>query len=79
MKDRSKMLNNLKMDMALQNNEKLLGRNLKALITGTGSKGGFIGRTDAYKTVIVDDVSLGSYVNVKITEVKGTYLKGYVC
>lgn len=79
MKDRSKMLNNLKMNIALQNNEKLLGRNLKALITGTGSKGGFIGRTDAYKTVIVDDVSLGSYVNVKITEVKGTYLKGYVC
>lgn len=78
MKIRSKMLNRLKTSIALQNNEKLLGKNLNVLITGTGSKGGFIGRTDAYKTVIVDDVSLGSFVNVKITEVKGTYLKGDV-
>ena len=78
MKVRSKMLNKLKTSIALHNNEKLLGKNLKVLITGTGSKGGFIGRTDAYKTVIVNDVSLGSFVNVRITEVKGTYLKGDV-
>ncbi len=78
MKKRSKELNELKSTIALHNNEKLLGKVLQVLITNTGSKGGFIGRTDSYKTVVVDEAPLGSFVDVKISEAKGTYLKGYV-
>jgi threonylcarbamoyladenosine tRNA methylthiotransferase CDKAL1 len=76
MKERSRKLNELKTRIALQNNHKLLDKNLEVLITGKGIKGGFIGRTNSYKTVVVDKASLGSFVNVNITEVKGTYLLG---
>lgn len=76
MKERSSKLNELKTKIALKINQRLLDKNLDVLITGKGSKGGFIGRTNSYKTVVVDDASLGNYVNVKITEVKGTYLMG---
>lgn len=78
MKKRSKELNELKSTIALHNNEKLLDKVLQVLITDIGSKGGLIGRTDSYKTVVVDDVPLGSFVDVKIIEAKGTYLKGHV-
>lgn len=77
MKERSKRLNELKTRIVLSNNQKLLGKSLKVLITGEGSKGGFIGRTNSYKTVVVDDAALGSFLNVRITDVKGTYLMGH--
>ena len=77
MKERSKRLNELKTMIALQNNQKLFDKNLEVLITDIGIKGGFIGRTNSYKTVVVDNAPLGSFVEVKITEVKGTYLIGH--
>lgn len=78
MKKRSKDLNELKYTITLHNNEKLLGKVLPVLVTDTGRKGGFTGRTDSYKLVVVDDASLGSFVDVEITEAKATYLKGHV-
>jgi len=78
MKKRSKDLNELKYTLTLHNNEKLLGKVLPVLVTDTGRKGGFTGRTDSYKLVVVDDASLGSFVDVEITEAKATYLKGHV-
>lgn len=78
MKERSKKLNALKTEIALAKNQKLLDRVLQVMVTDTGSKGGFLGRTDSYKTVVVEDVDLGSFVEVEITEAKGTYLKGRV-
>lgn len=77
MKERSKRLNGLKTRIALSNNHKLLDKSLKVLITGKGSKGGFIGRTNSYKTVVVDDATVGSFLNVSITKVKETYLMGH--
>jgi MiaB-like tRNA modifying enzyme len=78
MKERSKKLNNLKMEIALQNNKKMMNTIQKVLITGKGSKGGYIGRTNTYKTIIIDDAPLGSFVNVKIFDAKSTYLKGEI-
>lgn len=78
MKKRSKKLNDLKSAIAIHNNERFVGEVLPVLITDTGSKGGVLGRTNSYKTVVVDDVPLGSFVDVKITEAKNTYLKGHV-
>jgi threonylcarbamoyladenosine tRNA methylthiotransferase CDKAL1 len=75
-KDRSKRLNTLKSEISHKNNEKLLGKTLDTIITGKGSKGGFIGRTNSYKTVIVKDATPGSIVKVEITEARATYLKG---
>ena len=48
------------------------------LVVEKGSKGGFIGKTDSYIPVIVDNVDLGDFVRVKITHTTATYLKGTV-
>lgn len=78
MKKRSKMLNKLKSSIALRKNHKMVGTNLKVLITGKGSKGGYIGRTNSYKTVVIEDGSLGCFVDVEIIAAKSTYLKGRI-
>lgn len=78
MKNRSKRLNEVKSSISYNKNQEKKGEILKVLITGKGIKGGFIGRTDTYKTVIVEKAPLGSIVDVEITDAKGTYLKGKI-
>lgn len=72
------MLNKLKSCIALRKNQKMVGTNLKVLITGKGSKGGYIGRTNSYKTVVIEDGPLGCFVDVEIIAAKSTYLKGRI-
>ena len=50
----------------------------KVLVVEKGSKGGFIAKTNSYIPVIVHDVELGTFVDVKITEATATYLKSEV-
>jgi MiaB-like tRNA modifying enzyme len=76
MKKRSRDLNDLKVDIASGNNQKFLGTNQKILITDKGSKGGYIGRTNSYKTVVVEKAHLGTFQDVEITQALNTYLKG---
>lgn len=78
MKERSKLLTKIKSDIALENNQNLIGTHQKILVTNKGSKGGFVGRTDNYKTVIIEDAALGSCVDVVITDAKSTYLNGEI-
>ncbi len=76
MKKRSRNLNDLKVEIATSNNQKLLGTHQKILITDKGSKGGYLGRTSSYKTVVVEEAILGTFLDVNITESRSTYLKG---
>jgi MiaB-like tRNA modifying enzyme len=76
MKSRARELTELKTQIAYQNNQKILNTVQNILITDRGSRGGWVGRSDSYKTVIVDDAPLGEFVTVKITEAKSTYLRG---
>jgi MiaB-like tRNA modifying enzyme len=78
MKERSKFLSQIKSDITKRENEELLGSYQNSLVVEKGSKGGFIAKTDSYIPVIVDDVSLGTFVRVKITHATATYLKGIV-
>ncbi len=78
MKKRSRCLNELKVQIASRNNKKLLGTVQKILITDEGSKGGYVGRTNSYKTVIVDNAILGTFLQVEITHALSTYLKGKI-
>ena len=78
MKERSKFLSKIKGEITKQENEELLNSHQNVLIVKVGSKGGFIGKTDSYIPVIVNDVSLGEFVGVKITHATATYLKGIV-
>lgn len=75
MKERSHKINEVKTEVMLENNKRYEGSVQKVLITGEGSSGGFVGYTNSYKNVIVDDVEIGSFVDVKITEGKRTYLQ----
>ena len=45
MKKRSKALTNLKSEISLEKNLLLVGTKQHVLITGKGSKGGYVGRT----------------------------------
>lgn len=78
MKKRSRALNDLKSMIALEKNLKLVGTNQSVLITNEGSKGGYVGRTDSYKTVILENANVGSFSDVIISDAKPTYLKGYI-
>ena len=76
MKKRSKYLTEIKSEITQDENKELLGSVQKVLVVEKGSKGGFIAKTDSYIPVVVEDVVIGTFVDVKITEVTSTYLKG---
>ena len=75
MKQRSKYLSEIKTKITEEENKLLVGSLQKVLVLEVGSKGGFIAKTDSYIPVIVEDVELGEFVDVKITEATATYLK----
>ena len=74
MKKRSKFLSQIKERITERENEELLNSVQKVLVIEKGSKGGYIAKTNSYIPVIVDDVELGTFVDVKITEATSTYL-----
>jgi tRNA A37 methylthiotransferase MiaB len=57
-------------------NKEFLGSDVEVLVVEKGRKGGFIAKTNSYIPVVVEDVKLGSFVNVHIYDVTGTYLLG---
>jgi len=74
MKNRSKALNDLKVEIALKKNRQMIGSKQTILITNKGRKGGYVGRSEGYKTVIVEDAKIGSFIDVVIKDAKPTYL-----
>ncbi|WP_405307412.1 tRNA (N(6)-L-threonylcarbamoyladenosine(37)-C(2))-methylthiotransferase [Methanobrevibacter sp.] len=75
MKERSKYLSQIKEKITERENGELVDSIQKVLVIEKGSKGGYIAKTDSYIPVIVDNVELGTFVDVKITEATSTYLK----
>jgi threonylcarbamoyladenosine tRNA methylthiotransferase CDKAL1 len=78
MKKRSKSLNDLKTAISYENNLKMLGSTQNVVITGEGSKGGYVGRANSYKQVIVKNAVVGSFSEAKIIDAKSTYLMGNI-
>ena len=76
MKKRSKFLSKIKSEITEKENQELLNTTQNVLVVEEGSKGGFIAKTNSYIPVIVDNVELGSFVSVKITNATATYLMG---
>ena len=75
MKKRSKFLSEIKEEITKEENVEFLDSIQNVLVVEKGSKGGYIAKTNNYIPVIVDDVELGTFVDVKITEATSTYLK----
>jgi threonylcarbamoyladenosine tRNA methylthiotransferase CDKAL1 len=78
MKNRSKQLTDIKSKISLEKNRELIGTKQHVLVTNKGSKGGYVARTNSYKTVIIEDAKIGSFIDVKITDAKPTYLRGII-
>lgn len=75
---RSAELTELKNTTELDVNKKLIGRSFRALATENG-KDGTITRTNYYRPVVVrDEIHLGEFVEVTVTEAKATYLIGTI-
>lgn len=74
MKERSHKLNDLKTKVMLENNKKYEGSIQNVLITSTGVSGGYVGYTDSYKNIIIDEAVIGNFMKVEIVEGKRTYL-----
>lgn len=75
MKERSKFLSEIKEEITKEENVEFLDSIQNVLVVEKGSKGGYIAKTNNYIPVIVDNVELGTFVDVKITEATSTYLK----
>jgi len=77
MKKRSKLLSDIKFQIIEDENKRLKGKDLDALVVEKGSKGGFIAKTNSYIPIVVDNVEIPSFIKVHIDETTGTYLKGH--
>lgn len=74
MKDRSHRLNEVKTEVMLENNQQFIGTRQRVLITSEGSRGGFVGYTNSYKNIIIDNAEIGTFMDVEIVDAKRTYL-----
>lgn len=74
MKERSHKLNDLKTKVMLENNRNYEGSIQNVLITSEGVSGGYVGYTDSYKNIIIDEAVIGEFMKVEIVEGRRTYL-----
>lgn len=75
-KRRSREITELRFRVALERNRLWLGRRVRALATERGKPGTTILRTDEYKqAVVAEDLGLGRYYEIDITEATPTYLR----
>ena len=66
-------------DISREINKEFVDRKERILITEHGKNDTMMGRTDTYKPVVVEDeVQVGDFVDVEITEARDIYLKGRV-
>jgi len=78
-KERSRELTKIHEDISREINKEFVDRKERILITEPGKNDTMMGRTDTYKPVVVEDeVQVGDFVDVEITEARDIYLKGRV-
>ncbi len=75
-KQRSRQLSTLCSSFSLEQKKLLVGTKQEILVSATGNRGNFIGRTNSYKQVAVTENRLGGFCNVFIEKAFPTYLSG---
>ena len=76
LKERSTELTELKNQVEYDVNKRLVGQRFRSLATEVG-KEGIIVRTPYYRPVVIrEDIPLGTFVDVEITDCRSTYLFG---
>jgi MiaB-like tRNA modifying enzyme len=75
-KARSRQLSELARKLSLERNREFVGMEETTIFYEEGQKGGYVGRTDHYRAVVVKENVLGQFRKVKLAEAKPTYLVG---
>ena len=76
LKERSTELTVLKNEVEYEVNKKLVGQRFRALATEVGKEGTIV-RTDYYRPVVIrEDIPLGTFLDVEVTDCRSTYLFG---
>ncbi|MBO4357553.1 MAG: tRNA (N(6)-L-threonylcarbamoyladenosine(37)-C(2))-methylthiotransferase [Candidatus Methanomethylophilaceae archaeon] len=76
-KERSTELTDTKMDVEYNVNKNLVGRRFRVLVTEKGKPGTVITRTENYRPVGIDeDIPLGTFLEVEVTDCASTYVTG---
>lgn len=73
-KERSRIVYKLFNEIFLEKNKKLEGRTEKILVTEIGKNNAFIGRTNSYKPIVIQEDLRGKFVSVKLEKAFPTYL-----
>ena len=77
-KERSAELTKMKNDTELDVNSSMVGKTYRTLATEKGKEGTIV-RTENYRPVVIrDDIPLGTFIEVEITENRPTYLLGRI-
>ncbi len=76
-KKRTREISELRLEISKKNFEKNVGKKEKVLTTEFGKNNTMMGRTNAYRPVVIKNkIELGRFVNVRIINYGGTYLRG---
>ena len=78
MKERSTELTELKNEVEYNVNKRLIGQRFRALATEIGKEGTIV-RTGYYRPVVVrEEIPLGTFLDVEVTDCRSTYLFGKI-
>jgi len=78
-KERSKILTELCNKISKYNNQKHIGMKYNILITEKGKNNTYVGRTENYKPVVINqNVKIGDFIPVEIIKIAPTYLVGSI-
>ena len=76
LKERSTELTELKNEVEYKVNQRLVGQRFRALATEVGKEGTIV-RTEYYRPVVIrEDIPLGTFLDVEVTDCRSTYLFG---
>ncbi len=73
-KERSRRLTALMQDIGLERNSRYRGRKLRVLVTKYGKNSTLLSRSDSYRQVVLKEGKIGEFREVKIREIRPTYL-----
>jgi len=78
LKERSTELTELKNEVEYNVNKRLIGQKFRALATEIGKEGTIV-RTGYYRPVVVrEEIPLGTFLDVEVTDCRSTYLFGKI-
>ena len=77
-KEWSRKLGEIHIKMIEEKNRRFVGKKLRVLIPQHGKRGKYLGRTDNYRPVIIDEGEIGRFYTIEIIDSRPGYLIGKI-